>query len=148
MASRLASVYRAALQPNRVRLAAIFHPAAGVSPQQFSHYWLNEHGKIFISLNVVRNNLTKYEQFHFDTPLTGDVAVAMGSSSATASFYGMAVFEAESYDKIFQVFADPEYQRVVFPDEQKLLDRGRSQLFAGQVATVWEKARASEVERV
>ena len=69
----------------------------------------------------------------------------MGSSPTTTPFYGMAVFEAESYDKIFQVFADPEYQRVVFPDEQKLLDRGRSQLFAGQVATVWEKARAPEV---
>ena len=57
----------------------------------------------------------------------------------------MATFEAESYDKIFEVFADPEYERVVFPDERKILDRSRSNVFAGEFATFWDKARQSEV---
>jgi hypothetical protein len=59
----------------------------------------------------------------------------MGSSTQACTFYGMAVFEAESYEKLLEVFSHPEYQRVVFPDEKVILDRSKSQIVAGQYAT-------------
>lgn len=57
----------------------------------------------------------------------------------------MAIFEAESYDKIFQVFADPQYEQVVFPDEKKILDRSRSNVFAGEFTTLWDRSRQPDV---
>ena len=50
--------------------------------------------------------------------LNVDLAKAMGSSPQAATFWGMAVFEAESYEKLLEVFSHPDYQRVVFPDEK------------------------------
>lgn len=63
----------------------------------------------------------------------------MGSSPQASTFYGMAIFEAESYEKLLQVFSDPEYRRVVFPDEKTILDRTKSQVVAGQYATFVDK---------
>lgn len=57
----------------------------------------------------------------------------------------MAVFEAESWDKIAEVFSHPDYKRVVFPDEQNMIDRARSQVFAGEFATILDKSVQSKV---
>lgn len=49
----------------------------------------------------------------------------------------MAIFEAESYDKIMEVLTHPEYLRTVSPDEPNMLDRSKSQIFAGTTNTFW-----------
>lgn len=54
--------YRPMLRPGRVRISALFYPAPNITNEQFRKYWLEEHGKIFMSLPIVRKNLTKYEQ--------------------------------------------------------------------------------------
>ena len=58
------STYRSAfkLTPNRVRFTALFAPAEGISNSHFKKYWLQEHGKKFMSLDIAKKNLTKYEQ--------------------------------------------------------------------------------------
>jgi hypothetical protein len=58
----LASHVHPVIQPNRVRIAALFHPAPHISNEEFRRYWLEEHGKIFMSLDIAKTNLTKYEQ--------------------------------------------------------------------------------------
>ena len=60
MQSTLRSAFK--LTPNRVRFTAVFCPAPGISNSQFKKYWLQEHGKKFLSLDIARKNLTKYEQ--------------------------------------------------------------------------------------
>ena len=54
--------YNASMQPRRVRISALFYPAPNLTNEQLKKYWLEEHGKIFMSLDIVRKNLTKYEQ--------------------------------------------------------------------------------------
>ena len=56
------SEYDAVFETDRVRLSVLFFPAQGITPEQFSQYWLHEHGKRFMSLDIVKKNLTKYEQ--------------------------------------------------------------------------------------
>ena len=65
----------------------------------------------------------------------------MGASPRGRSLWGMAIFEAESWDKILEVFSHPEYQRVVYPDEKVIIDRSRTQVFAGEFATLLERSR-------
>ena len=46
----------------------------------------------------------------------------------------MAIFEAESYEKIIEVFTHPDYLRIVVPDEEKFFDRAKSTMIGGQFA--------------
>jgi hypothetical protein len=51
-------------------------------------------------------------------------------------YIGIATFEAESIEKILEIFQDPEYLRVIVPDENRFLDREKSSLVAGEFADV------------
>lgn len=55
---------------------------------------------------------------------------------AAVPFVGMAIFEAESYEKVFEVFTHPDYQRVVVPDEARFFDRSKTAMIAGELATI------------
>lgn len=128
--------YKPAILPNRFRFVAVFFPAPGISPEEFHNYWLHEHGRLFMSLDIVKKNLTKYEQLHFNHDAVRSLTAASSSAPEANSYWGMAIFEAESFDKLTEVFSHPDYQRVVFPDEQVILDKSRTLLFAGQFATI------------
>lgn len=55
------------------------------------------------------------------------------------SHYGMAIFEAESYEKIIEVFTHPDYLRIVVPDEEKFFDRAKSTMIGGQFAELMSR---------
>ena len=54
-------------------------------------------------------------------------------------YRGVAVFEAESYAKIFEVFQSEEYIRVVFPDEANFIERSKTGFIAGGLVTFVDK---------
>lgn len=58
---------------------------------------------------------------------------------ATTPFYGMAIFEAESFEKLIEVFTDAEYLAVVVPDEDNFFDRTKSPLISGEFTTFLDK---------
>ena len=51
----------------------------------------------------------------------------------------MAIFEAESFERIMECFMDEEYNRVVVPDDECFLDRERSIAVPVDLATIVEK---------
>lgn len=59
----------------------------------------------------------------------------------------MAIFEAESYDKIVEVLTHPEFRRTVEPDEKNFFDRSKSLVFAGTVNTFWNTDLVSPCSR-
>lgn len=56
-----------------------------------------------------------------------------------APYYGIAIFEAESFEKIVEVFTSEEYLRVVVPDEEKFFDRAKSTMVGGPFAEIISK---------
>lgn len=52
---------------------------------------------------------------------------------------GIAVFEAESYEKILAVFSSQEYHQKAVPDEENYLDRSRIFTFPADLVTVIDK---------
>ena len=52
---------------------------------------------------------------------------------------GYAIFEAESYEKIFACFMDDEYKTVVVPDEEKFINREKSMAFPSGLVSVIDK---------
>lgn len=53
-------------------------------------------------------------------------------------YSGMAIFEAESMEKIFEIFTDEEYLRLVRPDEEKFISLIDAKFTAGTFATFIE----------
>ena len=126
--------------------------------EEFQDYWLNHHGKLFSSLAVVKRNVLKYEQvstppptplspafeksmltlrrwqFHINSKLTEPI-VAQIPGYVPPPYSGMAIFEAESMEKIFEIFTDEEYLRLVRPDEEKFISLMDAKFTAGTFAT-------------
>ena len=75
------------------------------------------------------------EQFHLD-PKYNETIAASSLAKSQSPFRGIAIFEATSLDKIFEIFQDEEYLRVVVPDEFKFFDHERAQILAGPFATI------------
>ena len=51
---------------------------------------------------------------------------------------GIAIFEAASYEKIFEVFADDDYKKIVIPDEERFLDRSKFTALPCDMAPVYD----------
>ena len=50
----------------------------------------------------------------------------------------MAIFEAKSYERLFEIFSDEEYEKIVVPDEEKFLDRGKSVAFPLDIIPIFD----------
>lgn len=51
---------------------------------------------------------------------------------------GMAIFEAISYEKIFECFTDEEAKKIMGADEDNFLDKSRSVAFASQIVGIFD----------
>lgn len=51
---------------------------------------------------------------------------------------GIAIFEAPSYEKIFECFSDDDYKKVIVPDEEKFLDRSRTVAFPMDIVPIFD----------
>ncbi|KAI0674974.1 hypothetical protein C8Q78DRAFT_1009866 [Trametes maxima] len=122
------------LRPDRVRLSMLLVPKEGLSLEDFRRHWIENHASLFSSLPVVKKNLLKYEQYHIDSTTTA--AVARQFQQEPTAWAGQVIFEAESLEKILEVFQDEEYQRIVVPDEEKFVKRTEILPLVGQYATI------------
>ncbi|KAI5982605.1 hypothetical protein EDC04DRAFT_1796389 [Pisolithus marmoratus] len=120
------------LRTDRVRITGSFKRKEGVSKEEFDNFWLNEHPKLFNSLEVVKKNILKYEQAHANEM----VSKALTDSGLTvAPFDAMAIFEASTFDALTEVFTSEEYRKTVGAESVKYFERG-GQMFAANFATI------------
>ncbi|KAJ7761902.1 hypothetical protein DFH07DRAFT_814474 [Mycena maculata] len=122
---------------DRVRLAILLKRNPTLTKEEFSQYWLGTHAALFSGLAIVKTNLLKYEQAHTNEPVLLQLAAAMGAPKS--EWDGMAIFEAESYVKIFEIFQSEEYQKVVVPDEKHFIVRQASQALPLDLNTVLDQ---------
>lgn len=64
-------------------------------------------------------------------------AAALGFSLPT--HHGLALFEADSYEKIMEVFTSEEYQTAALAKEENYLDRSKTIFFPGSLVTFIDK---------
>ncbi|KII93020.1 hypothetical protein PLICRDRAFT_100963 [Plicaturopsis crispa FD-325 SS-3] len=121
------------IRTDRVRAVICFKRKEGLSKEEFDAYWLEHHAPLFSSVAIVKKNILKYEQAHLSE------AAQQASSLPTLPFDGIVTLETESFEKLLEVYGDPEYARVVVPDEERFMDRLTMQVFPATVATVMDK---------
>lgn len=120
---------------DHVRLILFLKRKPGLSKEEFSHYWSDTHAPLFLSLDIVKRNVIKYEQAHaHDKYIAAREALGVPSSD----WDGLVILDGESYDKLFEIFTSEEYARIVAPDEGNFIDRPKCQLMALDLVTVFE----------
>jgi len=103
-----------------VRMSIAIQKLPSFSTDDFHRYWSGSHASTFLSFPIVQKNLIKYQQFHIDNRVRDELAK---SGLPVSDVDGMAEFWAKNMEDLMAVFQDPEYLRIVVPDEQKLLER-------------------------
>ena len=143
---------------NRVRVLVFLHRKEGVSAEEFSKYWKDEHGDLFCNLPIIKKNLTRYEQvsstslytvklkprrllarlpqFHFNMPYNEELA-KLGLFKS--EHYGVAILESDSEQKIIDILSDPDYINIIQPDQDKFFDRSMMEAILGKSAVFFDK---------
>ncbi|EJD46905.1 hypothetical protein AURDEDRAFT_163966 [Auricularia subglabra TFB-10046 SS5] len=111
-----------------VKLTIFLTRKEGMSKEEFDKYWSKEHAQLFLSTAVARELLVKYVQvYHSDEQLSQ----ALAPMVPVVHWDGAAVFYAKGLEDFAKLFTDPEYLAKVVPDEEKFLERSKSQAMIG-----------------
>jgi len=108
----------------------------GLSKEEFSSYWNGIHGDLFLSLDIVKKNVIKYERAHANDKYIATCQATLGLP--TSDWDGLVVLDGESHEKLFEVFSSEEYSRIVAPDEENFIDRPKCQIMLLDLVTVFE----------
>ena len=87
---------------------------AGMTHEEFSVYWRNQHGPLVRSVPEFMPHVRKYVQCH----LVGE-AVPLG---AAGDYDGVAELWFDSVDELVNAFNEPRYLEIIRPDELKFVD--------------------------
>jgi EthD domain len=98
-----------------IRLTALLRRNPALTAEQFETRWREVHAATIVSVPPVRDRIVRYEQH----PRVPD---APGHWTGSEGYDGIAVQWYRSREDFEAMVADPEYKRVVAPDEAELLD--------------------------
>ena len=102
-----------------IRLTALLRRNPALSADEFRAHWRDVHAAKILSVPRIREWLVRYEQ-HDRVP------EGPGRWTGTEGFDGMTLQWYASMDDFTAMFSDPDYQRIVGPDERHLVDLDRS----------------------
>ena len=102
-----------------IRLTALLRRNPALTAAEFHAHWRDVHAAKILSVPVVADRVVRYEQH----PRVPD---APGRWTGSDGFDGITLQWYRSLDDFTTMIADPEYQRVVAPDERHLLDLANS----------------------
>lgn len=98
-----------------IRLTALLRRNPALTADEFHTHWREVHAAKVLSVPRIREWLVRYEQ-HDRVP--ADAASWTGSEG----FDGMTLQWYASADDFMAMISDADYQRIVGPDEQHLID--------------------------
>ncbi|KAK3646002.1 hypothetical protein LTR56_008880 [Elasticomyces elasticus] len=139
-----------------IRLTILIRKLPSISTEEFNKYWVrpqflatssastlitvtfpvsDSHPSTFLSVPIVQEKLIKYQQFHASHPFSAGLKT---HGLPVADYDGGAEFWAETYEDMMAVFQDPEYEKIVVPDEMKFLDREKAVMMLGWEEVKWD----------
>ncbi|KAK5676904.1 hypothetical protein LTS10_010668 [Elasticomyces elasticus] len=128
-----------------IRLTILIRKLPSISTEEFNKYWSDSHPSTFLSVPIVQEKLIKYQQFHASHPFSAGLKT---HGLPVADYDGGAEFWAETYEDMMAVFQDPEYERIVVPDEMKFLDREKAVMMLGWEEVKWDNHKPAEGVKV
>ena len=104
-----------------IRLTALLCRNPALSAEEFTTHWRDVHAPLILSVPGIERWVVRYEQ-HPRVPASASAGPWTGSDGVD----GMTLQWFRSVDDLMAMISDPEYRRLVGPDEQYLLDLSRS----------------------
>ncbi|HEX6421213.1 MAG TPA: EthD domain-containing protein [Acidimicrobiales bacterium] len=102
-----------------IRLTALLRRNPDLTADEFHAHWRDVHAAKILSVPRIREWVVRYEQHTRLTAVPGHWTGSDGFDGVTLQWYRtLADFEA--------MIGDPDYQRIVGPDERYLLDLANS----------------------
>lgn len=102
-----------------IRLTAMLRRNPALSAEEFHVHWRDVHAALIRSVPGIERWVVRYEQH----PRAPDRA---GSWTGSEGYDGVTVQWFRSLEDFEAMIGDPEYRRIVGPDEQHLLDLANS----------------------
>jgi hypothetical protein len=102
-----------------IRLTALLRRNPALTAEQFHAHWRDVHAAKILSVPRIGDWVVRYEQHP-------RMAGAAGRWTGSAGFDGVTLQWYRTIDDFEAMIADPDYQRIVAPDERYLLDLDNS----------------------
>jgi EthD domain len=102
-----------------VRLTALLRRNPALTHEEFVAHWRDVHGPLIASVPGIERWVVRYEQHP-------RAAGAAGAWTGTEGIDGMTLQWFRSIDDLMAMISDPEYRRMVGPDERHLVDLDNS----------------------
>jgi uncharacterized protein (TIGR02118 family) len=87
---------------------------AGITREEFSAYWRDQHGPLVKSVPEFMRHVRKYVQCHIV-----EGAIPLGTAGA---YDGVAELWFDSVEELVTAFNEPRYLEIIRPDERKFVD--------------------------
>lgn len=97
-----------------IKFAILLRRRAGLTSGQFAEYHRDQHGPLFMSLPVVRDNVRRYVQQH-------KVGGSLPGLPPT-TIDGITELWFDDVESVARLFTDPSSLATIRPDEEKFLD--------------------------
>lgn len=104
-----------------VKLIACVKRKPGLTREEFSRHWRENHGPLVCSVPEFMRHVRKYVQCH----LIGET----GPVGAPTDYDGVAELWFDSAQEIERAFAEPRYLEIIRPDELKFIDIEKTTTF-------------------
>ncbi|KAG5638508.1 hypothetical protein H0H81_012313 [Sphagnurus paluster] len=88
------------IRTDRVRVMSFLKRKAGISVEEFRRYWESPHAEDFLSLDITKKNIIKYERAY---PNSKYIADAESKGFPVPDWDGVVLLDGESYEKILEV---------------------------------------------
>ncbi|KAF7373863.1 Dimeric alpha+beta barrel [Mycena sanguinolenta] len=115
-----------------IKLTIFIKKRDDISFEEFSKYWRETHGKLFVSCGLAAKYTIKYAQYHVlhDPEVVGKLKKA---GFQTLEYDGIGEFWFESLEKMEELFVDETTVKVMEPDELKFTRREEWKMMIGEV---------------
>ncbi|KAK0465921.1 uncharacterized protein EV420DRAFT_801392 [Desarmillaria tabescens] len=130
------------IQTDRIRVVLLFKRKEGLTLDEFYQHWFEGLSKMLLASPIFTDNVLKYEQLRIDNE-TMAMLKTVGFEPPEPEWDGMALLEAESFDKIFSIFQSEEYKTVIGPYEDKFLERKAAQIFPLKFAVFLDETKST-----
>ncbi|KAM0802527.1 hypothetical protein BDR22DRAFT_103772 [Usnea florida] len=122
-------------RPDRVRLIVLLYRKKGLGVEEFQRGWRDDFAPIISGVPIFKKNLLTYEQCH----VNGEALKELETKGfPLEGCDGIAIYEALSYEKLFECLNDEEFRKVVGPEEEKLLDESKSLAFPVDIMSIFD----------
>jgi len=120
-----------------VKVTILLVRKKGMSREEFQDYWRAIHGPLVMNIPENRRHVRKYVQSH---TLSDWFPFLAGEGPL---YDGAAEIWCDSLEEALEMFAEPKYRELIYPDELKFLDLNNRVILVTKEYLVYQRSKAA-----